>query len=195
MVEALRKHETDLCPGFVTYLRLIVGLLLFAGGLASGAPAFGMGGDLVSPQFPFKDSRIRKQEARAAAVDSNGNIFMAGYQNLGGSIDDDYNIVKILADGSGIAWRATYNQAGGSDQAVAMVVDANNDVIVTGNVWNGTNIDIYTVKYKGSPGGATGQVIWSHTFNGGGFDTATSITLDPVNNVVYVGGYTQNASL
>ncbi len=149
--------------------------------------AFGAGGDIV---WQFGDSQAGKQQAVASVVDGNGNIIVTGYQNLAGGTNDDYWTVKFKADGSGAAWRATFDKAGGTDQATAIAVDANNDVIVTGFVWNGVNKDIQTVKY----GGATGAVIWQHTFNGAanGNDIGTSIAVDSLNNV-YVGGYSQNS--
>jgi uncharacterized delta-60 repeat protein len=109
---------------------------------------------------------------------------------LGGT-NDDFWTVKFKADGSGVAWRASFDKAGGSDQATAVAVDANNDVIVTGFVWNGVNKDIQTIKYSG----ITGTVIWQHTFNGtaNGNDIGTSVAVDSLNNV-YVGGYSQNAA-
>ena len=96
---------------------------------------------------------------------------------------------RVSADGSGVAWRSAYNKSGGSDQATAVVIDSENNVIVTGYAWNGQNNDIHTIKYNGS----TGEVIWEHTFDGAahGDDRATAIAVDNLNNV-YVGGFSQN---
>jgi uncharacterized delta-60 repeat protein len=166
---------------------LLSGVLLF-GMLVSPGPARAAGGDVV---WQAGDARQGKQEALASAVDSAGNVIVTGYQNQNGGTNDDYCTVKFKADGSGVAWRATYDRSGGSDKAVAVAVDGDNNVIVTGYVWNGLNNDIYTVKYDG----ATGAVLWQHTYDGAahGNDIATSIVVDGLSNV-YVGGYTQNAS-
>lgn len=163
---------------------LVVALLwVVLTGLAHGA-----GGDLL---WQLNDPQGGKQEAKGLAVDSLGNIVVTGYRNLAGNTDDDYWTVKFKADGSGIVWRAAYNRSGGSDQATAVVVDSNDDVIVAGFSWNGVNYDIHTVKYDG----ASGAVKWEATYNGAanGNDLAVGITVDVLNNV-YVGGYTQNAA-
>ena len=66
--------------------------------LLSGA-AFARGGDPVSP-FPLSDSQGGKQEARAMAMDSGGNIIVAGYTTVSG-MNNNYRVVKFKADGSG----------------------------------------------------------------------------------------------
>lgn len=125
------------------------------------------------------------------AADSGGNTVITGYQSISGGINDDYYTIKMKADGSGIAWRAAFDKSGGQDQATAVVVDGNDNVIVTGFAWNGLNNDIHTIKYDG----ATGAVLWHHTLNGAanGNDVSTSIAVDGLNNV-YVGGYSQDAA-
>jgi hypothetical protein len=151
--------------------------------------AFARGGDPIPP-FPFADLQGARQEARAMAVDRTGNIIVAGYTNSGG-MNNDYRVVKFKADGSGVAWRATLDKSGGDDQATAVVVDGNNDVIVTGTVWSAASVDIHTVKYSG----ADGTLLWQHTWSGaaGGSDVATSLAVDAANNI-YVAGYTANSS-
>ncbi|HZV82090.1 MAG TPA: fibronectin type III domain-containing protein, partial [Geobacteraceae bacterium] len=156
------------------------------------------GGDII---WQSADAQAGKQQAIASTFDSAGNVIIAGYRNLTGSTNDDYYTVKFKADGSGVLWSALYDKVGGSDQANDVTVDANNDVIVTGTVWNGINLDIHTVKYCGTTGSAScggkngGEVIWEQTFNGAanGTDAGTAVVVDP-NNDVYVGGYSQNSS-
>ena len=152
------------------------------------APAHAAGGDVLWQRI---DALAGKQEAKAMATDSQGNAALTGYQNISGGIGDDYYTIKMKADGSGIAWRAAFDLASGQDQATAIVIDGDDNVIVTGFAWNGLNNDIHTVKYNG----ATGAVLWQHTLNGAanGNDVATSITRDSLNNV-YVGGYTQDSA-
>ena len=169
-------------------------LLLFAfAGQARAA-----GGDTV---WQSADAQAGKQQALASTTDSAGNIIISGYRNLTGSTNDDYYTVKFKADGSGVLWSAVYDRAGGSDQVNDVTVDANNDVIVTGTVWNGINLDVHTVKYCGATGSGScggkngGEVLWEQTFNGtaNGNDGGTVVGIDP-NNDVYVGGYSQNSA-
>lgn len=164
-------------------LALAAALLVSVGGTA---PAYSAGGDIL---WQRSDALAGKQEPKAMAADSRGNTVMTGYQSISGGINDDYYTIKLKADGS-IAWRATFDKAGGQDQATAIVIDGADNVIVTGFAWNGLNNDIHTVKYDG----ATGAVLWQHTLNGAanGNDYGTAITVDGLNNV-YIGGYSQDA--
>ncbi|QSV44723.1 DUF2341 domain-containing protein [Geobacter benzoatilyticus] len=167
-------------------LRQLAVLVTFA--LLMAVPVFGAGGDKL--RDAGDTPQAGKQEAMASVVDGDGRLIITGYRNLAGLTDDDYWTVKFNADGT-VAWRNAYNRSGGSDQATAIAVDSGNDVIVTGFAWNGSNFDIYTIKYRGSDGAK----LWEHTYNApaGGNDIGTAVAVDSLNNV-YVGGYVQNAS-
>lgn len=161
---------------------LVLLLIWIAAGVR---PVGAAGGDIV---WQRGDSQAGKQQAVASAVDSEGNVIVTGYRTAG---SDDLQTVKFNSDGSGIAWRATYDRAGGIDQALAVAVDFNDDVIVAGYSWNGQNSDVHTIKYDG----ATGAVIWQKAYNGAanGQDHGTAVAIDSLNNV-YVAGYSQNGS-
>jgi len=173
---------------------LLAGLMLFV----TTAKTLAAGGDII---WQSADAQAGKQQAVASTYDSGGNVIIAGYRNLAGSTNDDYYTVKFKADGSGVLWSAVYDRTGGSDQSNDVTVDGNNDVIVTGTVWNGINFDIHTIKYCGATGSVScggrtgGEVLWEQTFNGAanGTDAGTVIGVDQ-NNDVYVGGYSQNSS-
>ncbi len=122
----------------------------------------------------------------AGAVFADGRVVLAGY-----TAGEDYLVVCFKADGSGVSWSATYDLAGGNDRAVAVVIDQNDDVIVTGQAWNGQNYDIHTVKYNGT----TGAVSWQHTFDAGhnGSDYGRAVAVDALGNV-YVAGISQGAA-
>gem|GEM_PF-1586783 len=156
--------------------------------LGLAASAFGKGGDYVTP-FPITDPLPARQEAKSMAVDPAGNIIVAGYTNSGG-MNNDYLVTKFKADGSGVAWRATFDKSGGDDQATAVAVDRQGNIIVTGTVWNAASTDIHTIKYA-----ADGTLLWQHTFSGaaGGSDIATSLAVDGDDNI-YVAGYSANSS-
>ncbi len=155
--------------------------------LVFSASAYGAGGDMlweygITPQ-------TGKQEAQAMTVDSSGNTIITGFSDQSGSLD--YYTVKINASGNTVLWDKTYDPAGGNDYAKAIALDSDDNVIVTGYIFNGTNYDYYTVKYASS----NGAVLWEHTFNAAedGNDYATSIAVDSLNNV-YVGGNSQGAN-
>jgi len=83
------------------------------------------------------------EEARALAFDSDGAIYVAGVTN---SVDfpvrnpfqsklnglQDGFIVKVLPDGTGVEW-STYLGGHGADSVAAMVVDANQELVLTGS--------------------------------------------------------------
>ncbi|NOY13762.1 MAG: fibronectin type III domain-containing protein, partial [Deltaproteobacteria bacterium] len=172
-------------PSHTRRTGLVAGLLL---GLCLCLPfsAWSVGGDI---SWQYDNVALNKQEAKAMAVDSQGNLVIVGYSAGAGN---DYLVVKLKADGSGPLWTASYDSTGGGDVATAVVIDSNDDVIVTGYAWDGaTYNDIYTVKYAA----ADGAVLWQHTFDGAGSgnDYATAITVDSINNV-YVGGYMQDSN-
>jgi len=167
--------------------RIVLACMLLV--VMSAATVFAKGGDPLT-NFPVVDGRAGLQYAKAMALDSAGNIIVAGYRDTGSG--DDYQIAKFKADGTGlVAWApVTYGHGGaGDDVATAVAVDSADNIIVTGNVWNGTNYDIHTIKYNG----ATGTVIWQHTYDAGGADTATSIAVDGSGNI-YVAGYAFNGT-
>jgi uncharacterized delta-60 repeat protein len=148
---------------------------------------FAAGGDIIWEYGVTPQSG--KQEAKAMAVDSSGNVIITGFSSQGGN--DDYYTVKIAADGTGVLWSAEYDGTGGNDYATAIALDSDDNVIVTGYTWNGSNYDIHTVKYDGE----TGAVLWENTLSTevGGNDYATAVVVDSLNNV-YVGGFVQGSS-
>lgn len=157
---------------------LLLAVLVLLAGLAT--QTFAAGG---TPDWVYNPTMVGKQETRATAIDSTGHMILAGYVV---NASYDYYLIKVLPGGSGLAWPAkTVDFNGAEDQAAAVAVDGNDDIIVTGYVHNGINFDIHTVKYRGSDGAK----LWQHTFNGtgSGDDFAKAITVDAYNNI-YVGG-------
>ncbi len=148
-----------------------------------------VGGDIKWQRGDSPPVQAGKQEALAMALDSTGATAVTGYSTQLGT--EDYYTIKILADGSGVVWRKTFGHAGGIDRGLAIAVDGNDDIIVTGYTWNGVDNDFYTIKYRS----ADGVILWQMPFDNGvaGNDYATSITVDGAGDV-YVGGYSQNGS-
>ncbi len=126
-------------------------------------------------------------QAAAVAVDATGNVYVTGYSE-GSGILNDYATIKYNA--SGIEqWVARYNGPGNShDQAAALAVDATGNVYVTGSGFSlavGTYDDYTTVKYN-----ASGIVQWVARYNGPGNsdDRAATVAVDATGNV-YVTGF------
>lgn len=116
-------------------------------------------------------------------IDNSGFIYVAGESY------NDYATVKYDSDGNKI-WAQTYNgPASLQDRISNMVIDNNDDVIVTGRSRGvNTDYDIATIKYSGS----TGDTLWLRRYNGPSpnqpYDRGDAITVDDSNNV-YVTGW------
>ncbi len=89
--------------------------------------------------------------ARAARVDGNDNVIVAGYSTGSGS---SYDYATINYSGAGVPlWTNRYDgPTSGGDWPTALAVDGNNDVIVTGySTDNGSYFSFATVKYASVP--------------------------------------------
>jgi len=133
--------------------------------------------------------------ANALALDRSGNVVVTGYavNALGVSpswlFRDYYTAKYASADGS-LIWEQAYDGVGAWDEAVAVVVDATNDVVLTGHspAASGTSWDYYTAKYSA----ASGTVLWEQRYNGpgGNTDFAKAVAVDSNGNVVVAGRVT-----
>lgn len=139
--------------------------------------------------WQFQHAQPGIQEAKASTVDSQGNLIITGYTNTGA--DDDFYTIKVSSDGQSVLWASRYSHSQGDDWTVAVAVDGNDDVVVTGFLANGINTDIAVIKYDG----ATGAQKWTtpYLFNGSanGNDMPKALALDSLDNI-YVAGYSQN---
>ncbi|MBK8981861.1 MAG: SBBP repeat-containing protein [Ignavibacteria bacterium] len=110
-------------------------------------------------------------EANAIAVDNSGNVYVTG-KSQGGASNSDFVTIKYNPSGDQI-WLRSYNGPGnGIDNAIAIAVDANENIYVTGTSWSGFNNDIATLKYN-----SLGVVQFAVRYNGtgNGDDYPTSI--------------------
>jgi uncharacterized delta-60 repeat protein len=125
-------------------------------------------------------------EAKAIAVDAQGNVYVTGYSYSSGT-NNDYLTIKYNSSGD-TAWVRPFNGSGNSaDYAYAIAVDESSNVYVTGGSYgSGTSLDITTVKYN-----STGVREWLTRYNGSGnsSDVAYAMVLDNAYNI-YVTGTT-----
>jgi hypothetical protein len=123
--------------------------------------------------------------AFAIAVDSPGNVYVAGH-SYGAGTGYDYATIKYDSAGQE-QWVARYNGPGnGEDDAVALALDISANVYVTGHSYGlGTGEDYATIKYD-----TAGQEQWVTRYNGPGndLDRAAALALDSSANV-YVTGH------
>jgi len=116
------------------------------------------------------------------AIDNTGNIIVCGAVHNGSNVD--YRTLKYSSDGS-LIWTKQYNGTGnGDDVPVAIRVDANNNIYVTGtSTGNGTLTDYATLKYDQS-----GNVLWTTRYNYNNLpEVATSLEIDNSGNIFVAG--------
>jgi uncharacterized delta-60 repeat protein len=123
--------------------------------------------------------------AKALVVDEMGNVYVTGSSRGSGS-GSDYVTVKY--DSAGVQqWVARYDGPdNGDDRALALAVDGDGNVYVTGgSQGSGTGSDYATVKYD-----ASGVQQWVARYSGLGYsdDWAKALVVDDAGNV-YVTGY------
>lgn len=131
----------------------------------------------------FNGSGNNTDKAYAIIVDNNDNVFVTG-ETMSSSNGADYGTVKYDQNGNQ-QWARTYNGPGNNtDKAYAIVVDNNDNVIITGESTSSTAEDYATVKYD-----QNGNEKWSRRYNGPGnnSDKAYAIVVDNNDNVIVTG--------
>ncbi len=126
--------------------------------------------------------------ARDIGLDSSGHVLVTGY-SYGVGTDRDYATIQYDARNGNELWVSRYNSPGGGydDQAVALVVDGKDKVIVTGISaidGGGPFYDWATIKYD-----ELGNELWVKRYDGSGGwqDLAYDIGVDKDNSVFVTG--------
>ncbi|MGH7773488.1 MAG: hypothetical protein ACREQA_14785 [Candidatus Binatia bacterium] len=165
------------------------GNVLAAGGTANTGTGF----DFTVIKFDPNGAELWRQvingtanggdEANAVAVDPNGDVVVAGFttNTLTGR---DFTVIKFSGADGTEQWR---QEMVGSfsflDQANAVTVDANGDVVAAGNT--GTLVDFAVIKFSG----IDGTELWHQEIAGTAFgnDTALAVAVDAQGDVLAAG--------
>ncbi len=124
-----------------------------------------------------------------AAVDSKDNVVVSGNSRSLNNWDDIYT-AKYNGTNGALLWERRYNGPySHMDDISAMLLDAHDDVVVTGtSLTRGTNLllqtDIYTAKYSGLDGSILWEQRYSSPTNG---STVISLGFDPQGDVIILG--------
>ena len=130
-------------------------------------------------------------EAKALAVDRNGNVYVTGHTY---SYPSQYDIVTVHYNSDGVLqWAERYNSPdNGDDYSKAMTLDASGNIYVTGYTWRiGYGTSYTTLKYDTS-----GVQQWVVNYNGASNydDRSKAIAVDNFGNA-YVTGISWNTDL
>jgi len=149
------------------------------------------GKELWVSHYYFGDPYNGNNAARAIAVDGQGNVYVTGCSE--GTFENwDYATVKYNSSGKQVWARRYEGPAKGRDMAVAMALDSQGNILVTGSSEGvATGDDYLTIKY--SP---QGKRLWVKRYNGpgNGADVARAMAVDGAGNV-YVTGSSDGGSV
>jgi hypothetical protein len=127
-------------------------------------------------------------QGNSVAVDSSGDVIVAGSANRSAT-DADYYTAKYAGANGALIWDRRYNGPSNAyDYASAVAVDAIGNVSVTG----GSGSDVYTAKYAA----ANGALLWERRYSGPPswrWEEGAAVAMDRHGNVV-VTGYAGNTS-
>src|SRR4030095_8361173 len=130
----------------------------------------------------YNNNNGSSDKAMGIVVESPGNyIYLTGSTTTGNN--SDYLTVKYNSSGS-FKWAKTYDN-GGEDNALGIVIDAADHIIVTGSSEGSTSsCDYLTIKYV-----SDGNVSWTKRYNGSanGEDKAMGIVVDAAENYTITG--------
>jgi len=155
------RTETDLNPDFYT------------------AKYAGLDGALIWERR-YDSPDHTDDRAVAVAVDSNGNVVVAGNSFVIGEGFDYYTIKYSGTDGKTL-WEKRYQGSGASmDYLKNLAIDHNDDVVVTGYSRSTDSTNFYTAKYSAPDG----TLLWEARYNEG---EASALAIDKNGNVVVTG--------
>lgn len=122
---------------------------------------------------------------RAVAIDSANNVIAAGTTTRLNR-DRGFVVAKLSGLDGSLLWRVEIDgMANGDDDAFAVAVDSNDDVLAVGHVVRDQDVDFIVTKLAGSDGAE----LWRRILNGprDNTDVARSVAIDRADDVVVAG--------
>jgi uncharacterized delta-60 repeat protein len=133
----------------------------------------------------YRGENTSRDYLNASAIDAAGNIYATG-RSYNESKTSDFITVKFTHEGM-VEWQARYSSVGKfNDGTVAIALDNQSNVVVTGTIGAGTSssTDIATIKYNSS-----GEQLWVATYDGTAqkSDAPVALAIDAQGNVIVAG--------
>jgi len=124
------------------------------------------------------------------ATDASGNIYIAGKTDINGSpiVTNDEIFTAKYSSAGALLWSVIRTGGSGIDRGRNIHVSSTGNVYVCGQSFNGTNDDYIVIKYS-----ASGNELWSYTFDSGGFDQFKSSVIDANENIIITGNTSSSA--
>ena len=136
--------------------------------------------------------------ANAIAIDSSGNIYVAGYvTGIYGPVGRDWLIKKFDSNGNEDTtnWNKIYGKPYQEDDVFSITTDANGNVYAVGYENDFINPERTWIK-KFDPNGNEDTTNWNKTFGGNSLsDRFYSVALDSIGNVYVLGAKVLSANL
>lgn len=123
-------------------------------------------GELITPVGVVPKSII---------FDKSDNFILSGY-----NATSKFYLVKYDQNGK-VIWERKYYE-GKIIMPEDIVIDSQNNIIVTGDCVGETNYHYYTIKCD-----SEGNIIWAKEYNSGGGDFARGVALDSKDNIIVTG--------
>ena len=178
--------RTSRLPSLVLLAAVVLAatLALLGAAVAPAASGRGWGPGQLHEWWSFDGSLHIDDRLLECTKAPDGSVYAVGATNENAPVTKDIFLVKFDSTGAH-QWQLVYHVPGSvTAGASAITTDANNNVIVTGSLWDGADYDMFTAKWN-----AAGTLVWYaiQASAAGGWDGGNDLVTDSAGNVYAAG--------